>query len=98
MNGIAAFIAWLGEAPPPVDRGSLTRSAMALWIVLTAGGVIFVAAVWAALSANRKRREAKAREQRRPGPPIKDAWDEAARRLEVEPPENPEDDDLRVDR
>ena len=96
MNALAGLFAILAQTP--ADRGDQARSALILWILFAAGGIVFVGAVWAILSSLRKRREARARDARKRPKPIKDAWDESARRLEVEPPDDPEDDDLRVDR
>jgi HAMP domain-containing protein len=67
-----------------------------LWIGLAIGGLVLLAIAGTILAAIRRRREARAREAQRPAKPIRDAWEESARRLEVEPLEDPDDDDLRV--
>lgn len=89
----------LAQAPPePSPRGELARSAAGLMVILVVAGIVLLAVVGTILSSNRKRREARAREEKQPRRAIPDAWAESARRLEVEPPDSPEDDDLRVDR
>ena len=99
MNQLLGHLLLLAQTPPvPAHREELTQSALKLWIILAVGGLVLIAVIGTIIASNRRRREARARENKRPGKRIPDAWEESARRLEVQPLENPEDDDLRVDR
>jgi hypothetical protein len=89
----------LAQAPPePAPRQDLAKSAAGLLVVLVVAGIVLIAVVGTLLASNRKRREARGREAKARTKSIPDAWQESARRLEVQPPDDPEDDDLRIDR
>jgi hypothetical protein len=96
--GPAWVLQLLAQLQPAPDRGGLLRSAMGLWLTLLCAGALLVLGVWALLGSRRKRRRAQERENTPDRRPIKDAWTESARRLEVQPLDSPDDDDLKVDR
>ncbi len=71
------------QSPPAPVRSRLASEAWALWLVLAVFGVVLFAAVALGVVRRQARRE---RERRaRAHTPIPDAWEEAGRRLRVDP-------------